>query len=197
MEQYIMSLDQGTTSSRCMIFDRQGNIRGKVQEEFTQIFPNPGWVEHDPLEILDTQLRVAKKAMWELGIAAENIKAIGITNQRETTVVWNKNTGKPVYHAIVWQCRRTSARIDEIKEQGFGEMIHNKTGLIPDAYFSGSKVQWILDNVEGAREKAEAGELLFGTMDTWLIWNLTKGRVFITDYTNASRTMLFDIRNLR
>ncbi|SCP96634.1 glycerol kinase GlpK [Anaerobium acetethylicum] len=197
MEQYIMALDQGTTSSRCMIFDKKGTICGKSQEEFTQIFPQPGWVEHDPMQILETQIRVAKKAMEELGISAGNIKAIGITNQRETTVVWDRSTGKPVYNAIVWQCRRTAGKIDELKENGYGEMIRKKTGLVPDAYFSGSKIQWILDQVEGAREKAEEGDLLFGTIDTWLIWNLTKGRVFVTDYTNASRTMLFDIEKLQ
>lgn len=193
---YIMALDQGTTSSRCILFDKEGNICSMAQKEFTQIYPKAGWVEHNPREIWSSQLAVAIEAMANVGAEAKDIHAIGITNQRETTLVWNKETGEPVYNAIVWQCRRTSERIDELVEQGYTELIKSKTGLVPDAYFSGSKVGWILDNVEGAREAAKAGKLLFGTVDTWLIYNLTKGRVFVTDYTNASRTMLYDIHNL-
>ena len=196
MQQYIMSLDQGTTSSRCIIFDRQGNIRSSAQKEFRQIFPRPGWVEHDAVEIWRTTLEVAKNAMKKLGAEAADIAAIGITNQRETTVLWDKETGEPVCNAIVWQCRRTSHIIDRLVAEGHSEMIRSKTGLVPDAYFSGSKIQWILDNVPGARQKAEAGKLLFGTIDTWLIWNLTGGAIHITDYTNASRTMLYNIHDL-
>ena len=196
MQQYIMSLDQGTTSSRCIIFDRQGNIRSSAQKEFRQIFPRPGWVEHDAVEIWRTTLEVAKNAMKKLGAEAADIAAIGITNQRETTVLWDKETGEPVCNAIVWQCRRTSHIIDRLVAEGHSEMIRSKTGLVPDAYFSGSKIQWILDDVPGARQKAEAGKLLFGTIDTWLIWNLTGGAIHITDYTNASRTMLYNIHDL-
>ena len=193
---YIMSLDQGTTSSRCILFDRAGNICASAQREFRQIFPQPGWVEHDPMEIWRTTLEVAKNAMEKLGVEATQIAAIGITNQRETTVLWDKRTGMPVYNAIVWQCRRTADIIDGLVTQGHGDMIRKKTGLVPDAYFSGSKIRWILDHVPGAREKAENGELLFGTIDTWLIWNLTGGRIHVTDYTNASRTMLYNIHTL-
>ena len=196
MNEYIMALDQGTTSSRCILFDKQGNICSMQQKEFTQIYPQSGWVEHNPMEIWSSQLSVATEAMAIVGAGAENISGIGITNQRETTIVWNKETGEPVYNAIVWQCRRTAAEIDDLKETGFGEAIREKTGLIPDPYFSASKIAWILEHVPGAREDAEAGKLLFGTVDTWLIWNLTKGAVHVTDYTNASRTMLFDIHNL-
>ena len=196
MKQYVMALDQGTTSSRCIIFDKQGRRKAAAQKEFTQIYPKPGWVEHDPMEIWSTQISVATEAMAKLGIGAEEIASIGITNQRETTIVWNKRTGQPVYNAIVWQCRRTSEMIDTLEEKGFGTYIKDKTGLIPDAYFSGTKIAWILKHVPGARTAANAGELLFGTVDTWIIWNLTRGRSFVTDYSNASRTMLFDIRKL-
>ncbi len=196
MQQYIMSLDQGTTSSRCILFDKSGNICSMAQKEFTQIYPQPGWVEHNPREIWASQMAVVTEAMANIDVSTQDIAAIGITNQRETTIVWDKKTGKPVYNAIVWQCRRTAQMIDSLKEQGYEEMIRKKTGLIPDAYFSASKIAWILDNVEEARQKAERGELLFGTVDTWLIWNLTKGAVHITDYTNASRTMLFNIHDM-
>ncbi len=197
MKTYIMALDQGTTSSRCILFDKGGNICSMSQKEFTQIYPQPGWVEHNPMEIWSSQLSVAIEAMAMIGAGAEQISGIGITNQRETTIVWDKNTGEPVYNAIVWQCRRTADMIDALKENGFDKVITEKTGLIPDAYFSASKIAWILQNVPGARERAEAGELLFGTVDTWLIWNLTKGAVHVTDYTNASRTMLYDIHKLQ
>lgn len=196
MQEYIMALDQGTTSSRCILFDKKGNICSMAQKEFAQIYPQPGWVEHNPKEIWFSQLAVATEAMAMLGVSAGQIKGIGITNQRETTILWDKNTGEPIYNAIVWQCRRTSDMIDALKKDGFDQIIREKTGLIPDAYFSASKIAWMLQNVPGAREKAEAGELLFGTVDTWLIWNLTKGAVHVTDYTNASRTMLFDIHRL-
>lgn len=196
MQKYIMALDQGTTSSRCILFDKQGNICSMSQKEFTQIYPQPGWVEHNPMEIWSSQLSVAAESMAMLGINAEQVAGIGITNQRETTVLWDKNTGEPVYNAIVWQCRRTADMIEELKKDGFDKVIRERTGLVPDAYFSASKIAWILRNVPGAREKAERGELLFGTVDTWLIWNLTKGAVHVTDYTNASRTMLFDIHKL-
>lgn len=195
--QYIMSLDQGTTSSRCIIFDREGNICASAQEEFTQIYPEPGWVEHDPEEIWATTLRVSREAMARLGVTAKDIAGIGITNQRETTVVWEKKTGRPICNAIVWQCRRTSDIIDGLVKEGHSDRIWQKTGLIPDAYFSGTKLKWILDHVPGAREQACRGELLFGTIDTWLIWKLTGGAVHVTDYTNASRTMMFNIRTLR
>lgn len=196
MKQYIMALDQGTTSSRCILFNQQGKIVSMAQKEFEQIYPQPGWVEHDPMEIWSSQLAVAIEAMAKIGAKPENIAGIGITNQRETTIVWDKQTGQPVYNAIVWQCRRTAPVIDALKKTDFWKKIKEKTGLIPDAYFSATKIAWILDNVEGAREKAEDGTLLFGTVDTWLIWNLTKGKVHATDYTNASRTMLYDIHNL-
>lgn len=194
---YIMALDQGTTSSRCILFDKKGNICSMAQREFKQYYPNPGWVEHNPMEIWSSQLAVAIEAMAMIGAKAEEIGAIGITNQRETTIVWDKETGEPVYPAIVWQCRRTAEMIDALKAEGFDKVIREKTGLVPDAYFSASKIAWILNNVEGAREKAEEGKLLFGTVDTWLIWKLTKGSVHVTDYTNASRTMIFDIKNLK
>ncbi|MGJ7044389.1 glycerol kinase GlpK [Thermoanaerobacterium thermosulfurigenes] len=197
MSKYIMALDQGTTSSRAIIFDHSGNIVASLNKEFTQIYPNPGWVEHDPMEILDSQIEVAKAVLEKTGIKAEDIAAIGITNQRETTVVWDKNTGKPVYNAIVWQCRRTAPICDEIKNSGFDKEILKKTGLVVDAYFSGTKIKWILDNVEGAREKAENGDLYFGNIDSWLIWNLTGGKAHVTDYSNASRTMLFNIYELK
>lgn len=196
MESYIMALDQGTTSSRCILFDKKGKICSVAQREFTQIFPNPGWVEHDPMEIWSSQIGVAAEAMSKIGASAGDIAAIGITNQRETTIVWERATGKPVYNAIVWQCRRTSDMVDELKKDGFDQVIHTRTGLIPDAYFSATKLAWILNHVEGARERAKKGELLFGTVDSWLIWNLTNGKVHVTDYTNASRTMLFDIHRL-
>ena len=191
-----MALDQGTTSSRCILFDRSGTIRAVAQKEFTQYYPQPGWVEHDAQEIWDTTLEVARIAMLKIKANAAQIAGIGITNQRETTIVWDKNTGEPVYNAIVWQCRRTSEMVDALIENGHGEMIRAKTGLVPDAYFSGTKLRWILDCVPGVRERAEAGELLFGTVDTWLIWKLTGGAAHVTDYTNASRTMLFDIHRL-
>lgn len=193
---YILALDQGTTSSRCILFDHAGTICATAQREFRQIFPQPGWVEHDPMEIWRTTLEVAKNAMEKLGVEAEDIAAIGITNQRETTVIWDKETGEPVCNAIVWQCRRTAGIIDDLTAQGYTDIIRRKTGLVPDAYFSGSKIKWILDNVPGARQRAERGELLFGTIDTWLIWNLTGGAVHVTDRTNASRTMLYNIHDL-
>ena len=196
MGTYIMALDQGTTSSRCILFNKFGEIVSVAQQEFTQIYPKPGWVEHDPLQIWATQMSVAIAAMGKAGVTSKDIAGIGITNQRETTVVWNRHTGLPVYNAIVWQCRRTSDYIDLLKSKGYDQDILEKTGLIADAYFSGSKIRWILDNVEGAREAAEKGDLLFGTIDTWLIWKLTGGEVFVTDYTNASRTMLYNIHEL-
>ena len=196
MAQYIMALDAGTTSNRCILFDQEGRVRAAAQKEFPQIFPRPGWVEHDAREIWATQLGVAVEAMGKIGATAADITAIGITNQRETTVVWDRATGEPVYNAIVWQCRRTSAYCDELKARGYAEAIRRKTGLVVDAYFSGPKIRWILDNVPGARRRAEAGELLFGTVETWLIWLLTGGRVHVTDYSNASRTMLFNINTL-
>lgn len=193
MGKYIIAMDQGTTSSRCILFDKAGNICSSAQKEFAQYYPKPGWVEHDPHEIWSSQMAVAIEAMGKIGADAGDIAAIGITNQRETTIVWDKKTGNPVYPAIVWQCRRTSDMIEELKQDGFADKIREKTGLIPDAYFSATKIKWILDYVDGAREAAERGDLLFGTVDTWLIWKLTKGQVHVTDYTNASRTMLFDI----
>ncbi|MGX8775026.1 MAG: glycerol kinase GlpK, partial [Bacillota bacterium] len=196
-EKYVMALDQGTTSSRCIIYDRKGGQISVSQREFTQIFPQAGWVEHDPVEIWMTQHYVAVNAMQKAGLTAADIDSIGITNQRETTVVWDKNTGEPVYNAIVWQCRRTAAFCDELKAEGLDEKYRAKTGLLIDPYFSGTKLRWILDNVEGARERAERGELLFGTVETWLIWKLTGGRVHVTDYSNASRTMMFNIHELR
>ena len=196
MAKYVMALDAGTTSNRSILFNEKGEICSVAQKEFTQYFPKPGWVEHDANEIWSSQLGVAVEAMNKIGAAAEDIAAIGITNQRETAVVWDKSTGEPVYHAIVWQCRRTAEYCDELKEKGYTEMFRKKTGLIIDAYFAGTKIKWILDNVEGAREKAENGELLFGTVETWLIWKLTKGAVHVTDYSNASRTLLFNINTL-
>ncbi len=193
MGKYVIALDQGTTSSRCILFDKEGTICSSAQKEFTQIFPQPGWVEHNPMEIWSSQLSVTMEAMGKIGAHYSDIAAIGITNQRETTIIWDKETGEPVYNAIVWQCRRTADRIEQLKADGMEQMIMDKTGLVPDAYFSGSKIEWILDHVPGARERAEQGELLFGTVDTWLIWNLTKGCIHVTDYTNAARTMLFDI----
>ncbi len=193
---YIMALDQGTTSSRCILFDKSGNICSVVNKEFKQYYPQPGWVEHHADEIWDTTLEVARAAMAKLSVKAEDIAAIGITNQRETTVVWDKETGEPIAHAIVWQCRRTSDIIDGLVKDGWSDKIREKTGLVPDAYFSGSKIKWLLDNTPGARRRAKAGKLLFGTIDTWLIWKLTGGRVHVTDYTNASRTMLFNIKEL-
>ncbi len=195
-EKYVMALDQGTTSSRCILFDKKGNIVSMAQKEFTQIYPQPGWVEHDPVEIWSSQLAVATEAMAKASVKAENISAIGITNQRETTIVWDKNTGEPVYNAIVWQCRRTADKIEELTAAGFSDWITEHTGLIPDAYFSGTKLAWILDHVEGARKRAQAGELLFGTVDSWLVWKLTAGKAHVTDYTNASRTMIYDIHQL-
>ena len=197
MPRYIMSLDSGTTSNRCILFDHTGSICSVAQKEFTQIFPQPGWVEHDADEIFSTQLEVAKQALANVGATAADIAAIGITNQRETTVVWNKFTGKPIHNAIVWQCRRTAAYCDALREEGLVDTVREKTGLVIDPYFSGTKIRWILENVPGAREQAENGELLFGTVETWLIWKLTKGRIHVTDYSNASRTMLFNINTLR
>ena len=196
MKKYVMALDAGTTSNRCILFDKSGKIASIAQKEFTQYFPKPGWVEHDADEIWSTQLGVAVEAMSKVGATAEDIAAIGITNQRETAIVWDKTTGEPVYNAIVWQCRRTAEFCDQLKEQGYTDMIRRKTGLIIDAYFSATKIRWILDHVEGARKKVEAGELLFGTVETWLIWKLTCGKVHVTDYSNASRTMLFNINTL-
>ena len=197
MAKYVMALDAGTTSNRCILFNEKGEICSMAQKEFTQYFPKPGWVEHDPGEIWSTQLAVARQAMNEIHASAADIAAIGITNQRETAIVWDKNTGKPVYNAIVWQCRRTSEYCDSLKEKGLTETFQKKTGLVIDAYFSGTKVKWILDHVEGARERAKRGDLLFGTVETWLIWKLTKGAVHVTDYSNASRTMLFNINTLK
>ena len=197
MSKYIMALDAGTTSNRCILFNKKGQIISVAQKEFTQYFPKPGWVEHDANEIWSSQLGVAVEAMAKIDATADDIAAIGITNQRETTIVWDKNTGEPVYHAIVWQCRRTSQYCDELKVKGLTDKFREKTGLIIDAYFSGTKLKWILDNVEGAREKAENGDLLFGTVETWLIWKLTKGKVHVTDYSNASRTLLFNINELK
>ncbi len=197
MEKYIMALDQGTTSSRCILYDRKGNMVSVAQKEFTQIYPKAGWVEHDAMEIWSTQMGVAQEALLKINGTYENIEAIGITNQRETTVVWDKETGIPIYHAIVWQCRRTAEYCDELKAAGYSDKIREKTGLLIDAYFSGTKLRWILEHVPGAREKAEAGKLLFGTIETWLIWKLTDGKVHVTDYSNASRTMMFNINTLQ
>lgn len=193
---YILSLDQGTTSSRAIVFDKKGKIVGKAQQEFPQIYPHPGWVEHDPHDIYGSQVGVIVEALIRANVSAADIAAIGITNQRETTFVWDKNTGKPVYNAIVWQCRRTAEYCEQLKSQGLSDMIYEKTGLVLDAYFSATKIKWILDNVAGARERAEKGELLFGTVDTYLMWQLSRGKIFATDYTNASRTMLFNIHTL-
>ena len=194
---YIMALDAGTTSNRCILFNEKGEMCSVAQKEFTQYFPKPGWVEHDANEIWTTQLGVALSAMNQVGASAADIAAIGITNQRETTIVWDRDTGEPIYHAIVWQCRRTSAYCDELKAKGLTEKFRQKTGLVIDAYFSATKLKWILDNVPGAREKAEAGQLLFGTVETWLIWKLTCGKIHVTDYSNASRTMMFNIHTLQ
>lgn len=196
-KKYVMALDAGTTSNRCILFDAAGNTVSVAQKEFEQIFPRPGWVEHDAKEIWSTQLGVAVEAMSKVGVKAKDIAAIGITNQRETTIIWDKNTGEPIYNAIVWQCRRTAGYCDELKSlPGLVDKIRRKTGLIIDAYFSATKIKWILDNVPGCREKAKSGDLLFGTVDTWLIWKLTDGKVHITDYSNASRTMMFNINTL-
>lgn len=196
MAKYVLALDQGTTSSRAIVFDKQGNIVAKSQNEFKQIYPQRGWVEHDPMEILYTQLQAVASVMITGKFEAKDIAAIGITNQRETTIIWDRATGKPVYNAIVWQCRRTAQMCEELKKEGLGDYIKEKTGLLIDAYFSGTKIKWILDNVPGARALAEAGQLMFGTVETWLIWNLTGGTVHVTDYSNASRTMLFDVDKL-
>lgn len=197
MPPYIMALDAGTTSNRCILFDREGNVCSMAQKEFTQCFPRPGWVEHDAEEIWSVQLEVAQKAMRNIGASASDIAAIGITNQRETTVVWDNQTGRPLCPAIVWQCRRTAGYCDSLKERGLVEPIRRKTGLVLDAYFSATKLRWILEHVSGAREQAEQGKLYFGTVETWLIWKLTGGRVHVTDYSNASRTMLFNIHTLQ
>ena len=197
MGKYIMALDQGTTSSRTILFDKGGNIICQANKEFEQIFPKAGWVEHNPEEIWMTQVLTMGEVMREAGIDGTDIEAIGITNQRETTVVWDKNTGKPIYNAIVWQCRRTSDIVDKLVADGLTDTIKIKTGLVPDAYFSGTKIKWILDNVAGAREKAEKGELLFGTIDSWLMWKLSGGVIHATDYTNASRTMIYNINDLK
>lgn len=196
MKRYVMSLDQGTTSSRAILFDEGGNVCQMAQKEFKQYYPQPGWAEHDPEEIYESQLAVARTVIEQLGITAEQIAAIGITNQRETTIIWDKETGKPIYRAIVWQCRRTTPMIEEIPE-AVRTYIQETTGLIPDAYFSASKIKWLLDHVKGAREAAEQGKLMFGTVDTWLIWKLTQGKAFVTDYSNASRTMMYDIHRLK
>ena len=197
MNGYVIALDQGTTSSRAIIFDAAGTPVTVSQYPFPQIYPEPGWVEHDPMVILETQLRALAEAFEKSGLSPTDIAGIGITNQRETTIVWDKNTGKPVYNAIVWQCRRTAPICDQLKESGIGEYIREKTGLLIDAYFSGTKIKWILDNVDGARERAESGELLFGNVDSWLIWNLTGGKAHVSDYSNCSRTMIFDIDELK
>lgn len=197
MEKFILSFDAGTTSSRAIIFNKKGQIINVAQKEFQQIYPKAGWVEHDPMEIWASQSGVAREVLEKSAIRPDQIVGIGITNQRETTIVWDKNTGKPIYNAIVWQCRRTASYCERLKEKGWIDKIRDKTGLVVDAYFSATKIAWILDNVEGAREKAERGDLLFGTVDTWLVWNLTRGKVHVTDYSNASRTMLFNIKDLK
>ena len=197
MAKYVMALDAGTTSNRCILFNERGEICSVAQKEFTQIYPQAGWVEHDANEIWATQIGVAQEAMAKIGASADDIAGIGITNQRETTIVWDKNTGEPVYNAIVWQCRRTSEYCDSLKEKGLVDKVRSKTGLVIDAYFSGTKIKWILDNVPGVRERAEAGDLLFGTVDTWLIWKLSGGQIHVTDYSNASRTMLYNIIDLK
>ncbi len=196
MKKYIMALDQGTTSSRCILFNKDGSIAAMAQKEFAQIFPKDGWVEHDPMTIWSTEISVATEALMKIGAAWDDIYGIGITNQRETAIVWDRKTGAPIYNAIVWQCRRTADYCDELIKAGYEKTVKQKTGLVIDPYFSATKVRWILDNVEGAREKAEKGELCFGTVDSWLIWNLTDGRVHATDYSNASRTMLYNINEL-
>ena len=197
MGKYIMALDAGTTSNRCILFDKGGNICSMAQKEFTQIFPRPGWVEHDADEIFSTMLEVARQAMQNIGAVPGDISAIGITNQRETTVVWDKTTGRPIANAIVWQCRRTAPFCDELRAKGLTDMIRSKTGLVIDPYFSGTKIRWLLENIPGAREAAEKGQLLFGTVETWLIWKLTAGRVHVSDYSNASRTLLLNIHTLQ
>ncbi|NCC69408.1 MAG: glycerol kinase, partial [Clostridia bacterium] len=194
---YVIALDQGTTSSRAIVFNDKGEAVSVAQYPFRQIYPKPGWVEHDSGEILDSQLRALSEAFSKSGVKASEIAGIGITNQRETTTVWDKATGEPIYNAIVWQCRRTASICDRLKAEGMGSYVRDKTGLLIDAYFSGTKIKWILDNVPGARKRAERGELLFGTVDTWLIWNLTGGKAHVSDYSNVSRTMLFDIDNLK
>ena len=196
MAKYVLALDQGTTSSRAIVFDKKGNIVAKAQKEFDQIYPAAGWVEHDPMVILESQLLAMSEAFEKSGLSPTDIAGIGITNQRETTIVWDKHTGRPVYNAIVWQCRRTAPICDQLMADGLGDYVKEKTGLLIDAYFSGTKIKWILDNVPGARERAERGDLLFGNVDAWLIWNLTGGRAHVSDYSNCSRTMLFDIDNL-
>ncbi|HBR30163.1 MAG TPA: glycerol kinase [Firmicutes bacterium] len=196
MDKYILAMDQGTTSSRAIVFDHDGKLIGSQNQEFEQIYPKAGWVEHNPDDIWNTQVEVAREVLKKTGVSANKIAAIGITNQRETTLVWDRKTGKPIYNAIVWQCRRTAPICDDLKDRGWVEKIQKKTGLVIDAYFSGTKIKWILDNVEGARARAEQGDLLFGNVDTWLVWNLTKGKVHVTDYSNASRTMLFNIYDL-
>lgn len=196
-KRYILALDQGTTSSRAILFDKKGNIISLSQKEFTQIYPHPGWIEHNPEEIWKTQIEAAKEAIQKVGLSPSDIASIGITNQRETTVLWDKNTGRPVYNAIVWQCRRTADLCDKIKAAGLSDYIRENTGLIVDAYFSATKIKWILDNVEGVRQRAEKGDILFGNIDSWLVWKLTGGKLHITDYTNASRTMLFNIKSLK
>ena len=197
MKRYVIALDQGTTSSRCIIFDREQNVVGMAQREFTQYYPKPGWVEHDPMEIWSSQYSVLTEALAQAGVSPEEVAAIGITNQRETTVVWDRHTGRPIYHAIVWQCRRTAGLCEELKgDQELSAYIQEHTGLLVDAYFSATKLKWILDHVEGARARARNGDLLFGTVDSWLVWKLTGGKAHVTDYTNASRTMLYDIQNL-
>lgn len=197
MAKYIMALDAGTTSNRCILFDHQGKIVSVAQKELKQYYPNPGWVEQDANEIWSCQLGVAVEAMTKIGASSEEIAGIGITNQRETAIVWDRITGEPIYHAIVWQCRRTSEFCDQLKEKGYSKLFQEKTGLLIDAYFSATKIHWILEHVKGARERAERGELLFGTVETWLIWKLTKGKVHVTDYSNASRTLLFNIKELQ
>ena len=196
MKKYIMSLDQGTTSSRCILFEKDGTIASVVQREFPQIFPKEGWVEHNPMTIWSTQIAACTEALLKIGATWDQVHGIGITNQRETTVIWDRKTGIPVYNAIVWQCRRTADFCEELKKNGYEKLIKEKTGLLIDPYFSGTKIKWILDNVDGVRERAEHGELCFGTIDTWLIWNLTGGAVHATDYSNASRTMIFNINTL-
>jgi glycerol kinase len=195
-KKYVMAFDSGTTSNRAVIFDHDGEIVSSAQREFRQIYPKPGWVEHDPIEILETQLSVAREARQRSGINPDEIAGIGITNQRETTVVWDKTTGEPVMNAIVWQDRRTASICDRMKEKGLEDYVRENTGLVIDAYFSGTKIKWILDNVSGVRQKAERGDVLFGTIDSWLIWNLTGAKAHVTDYTNAGRTLLFNIRNV-
>ena len=197
MKRYILALDQGTTSSRAILFDREQTLVQVAQREFTQHYPKPGWVEHDAEEILSVQLQVAREALAKVGADASKVAAIGITNQRETVVVWDKKTGKPICPAIVWQCRRTAEYCDALRARGLEPLFREKTGLLLDAYFSGTKLRWVLENVPGARARAEAGELLFGTIDTWLIWNLTGGRAHVTDYSNASRTLLYNIHTLQ